>query len=369
MDFRVSREALLRVLTHVSSIVDSRSTIPILSNIYIRCENSQIEIRSTDMDISIREFVSVDSNKNGEATVNSRILTDIIRKTKKNSIVKCKLEGARLIINSDNSVFELNALSADEFPKFIPLDPTNSFVLSIPQLKRIFNKTKFAISSEETRYYLNGIYFHTISNESKTILRCVATDGHRLAKTELDLSNNLNISGIILPRKFILQLDRILGDFEGSVKFICSDTQVSLEADNFIIISKLIDGTFPDYEKVIPVSNDKLLQVETEPFFNAIDRVSTVNQDKAPTVKLQFENNNIKIMATSTDSNKGDEEVAASYTAESLEILFNSKYILDLHEVVEGETMILELLNQSSPVIVKDPKDTASLYILMPMRI
>ena len=369
MDFRVSREALLRVLTHVSSIVDSRSTIPILSNIYIKCENSQIEIRSTDMDISIREFVSADSTKNGEATVNSRILTDIIRKTKKNSIIKCKLEGSRLIINSDNSVFELNALSADEFPKFITLDPSNTFELSIQQVKRLFNKTKFAISAEETRYYLNGIYFHTLANGANTKLLCVATDGHRLAKTELDLSNNVNIPGIILPRKFILQLDRILGDFEGKVKIICSESQVSLEADNFIIISKLIDGTFPDYGKVIPVSNDKLLQVEAEPFFNAIDRVSTVNQDKAPTVKLLFENNNIKIMATSTDSNKGDEEVAASYAAEPLEILFNSKYILDLQDVVEGETMILELLNQSSPVIVKDPKDTTSLYILMPMRI
>ena len=369
MDFRVSREAFLRVLTHVSSIVDSRSTIPILSNIYLKCDNNQIEIRSTDLDISIREFVSADSTKNGEATVSSRILTDIIRKTKKNSIVKCKLEGNRLIINSDNSVFELNALTADEFPKFVPLDPSNAFEINIQQMKRIFNKTKFAISAEETRYYLNGIYFHTISNGTKTTLRCVATDGHRLAKTELDLNSTFTIPGIILPRKFILQLDRILGDFEGKVKMICTDTQVSLEADNFIIISKLIDGTFPDYEKVIPVSNDKLLQVEAEPFFNAVDRVSTVNQDKTPTVKLHFENNNVKIMATSTDSNKGDEEVAANYTADSLEILFNSKYILDLQDVIEGETMILELLNQSSPVIVKDTKDTSSLYILMPMRI
>jgi DNA polymerase-3 subunit beta len=369
MDFRVSREAFLRVLTHVSSIVDSRSTIPILSNIYLKCDNNQIEIRSTDLDISIREFVSADSTKNGEATVSSRILTDIIRKTKKNSIVKCKLEGNRLIINSDNSVFELNALTADEFPKFVPLDPSNAFEITIQQMKRIFNKTKFAISAEETRYYLNGIYFHTISNGTKTTLRCVATDGHRLAKTELDLNSTFTIPGIILPRKFILQLDRILGDFEGKVKMICTDTQVSLEADNFIIISKLIDGTFPDYEKVIPVSNDKLLQVEAEPFFNAVDRVSTVNQDKTPTVKLHFENNNVKIMATSTDSNKGDEEVAANYTADSLEILFNSKYILDLQDVIEGETMILELLNQSSPVIVKDTKDTSSLYILMPMRI
>ena len=369
MDFRVSREAFLRVLTHVSSIVDSRSTIPILSNIYLKCDNNQIEIRSTDLDISIREFVSADSTKNGEATVSSRILTDIIRKTKKNSIVKCKLEGNRLIINSDNSVFELNALTADEFPKFVPLDPSNAFEITIQQMKRIFNKTKFAISAEETRYYLNGIYFHTISNGTKTTLRCVATDGHRLAKTELDLNSTFTIPGIILPRKFILQLDRILGDFEGKVKMICTDTQVSLETDNFIIISKLIDGTFPDYEKVIPVSNDKLLQVEAEPFFNAVDRVSTVNQDKTPTVKLHFENNNVKIMATSTDSNKGDEEVAANYTADSLEILFNSKYILDLQDVIEGETMILELLNQSSPVIVKDTKDTSSLYILMPMRI
>lgn len=369
MDFRVSREAFLRVLTHVSSIVDSRSTIPILSNIYLKCDNNQIEIRSTDLDISIREFVSADSTKNGEATVSSRILTDIIRKTKKNSIVKCKLEGNRLIINSDNSVFELNALTADEFPKFVPLDPSNAFEITIQQMKRIFNKTKFAISAEETRYYLNGIYFHTINNGTKTTLRCVATDGHRLAKTELDLNSTFTIPGIILPRKFILQLDRILGDFEGKVKMICTDTQVSLEADNFIIISKLIDGTFPDYEKVIPVSNDKLLQVEAEPFFNAVDRVSTVNQDKTPTVKLHFENNNVKIMATSTDSNKGDEEVAANYTADSLEILFNSKYILDLQDVIEGETMILELLNQSSPVIVKDTKDTSSLYILMPMRI
>ena len=369
MEFQLSREAFLRVLNNVSSIVDSRSTISILSNIYLKCENNQIEIRSTDMDISIKEFVSADSSKNGEATVNSRILTDIIRKTKKNTIIKVKNEGNRLIINSENSVFELNALSADEFPKFTPLDQANSFELTVEQIKKIFTKTKFAISSEETRYYLNGIYFHTIKNGEKNNLIAVATDGHRLAKTELEINSSVLIEGIILPRKFILQLDKILGDFEGKVKIVCSDTQVSFEADNFIIISKLIDGKFPDYGKVIPVSNDKFLEIETEPFFNAIDRISTVNQDKTPTVKLAFDNNSVKIMASSTESNKGDEEVPANYTSSPLEILFNSKYLLDLRDVLESQNINLELLNQSSPVIVKDPDDTKSIYILMPMRV
>ena len=369
MEFQLSREAFLRVLNQVSSIVDSRSTISILSNIYLKCENNQIEIRSTDMDISIKEFVSADSSKNGEATVNSRILTDIIRKTKKNTIIKVKNEGNRLIINSENSVFELNALSADEFPKFTPLDQANSFELTVEQIKKIFTKTKFAISSEETRYYLNGIYFHTIKNGEKNNLIAVATDGHRLAKTELEINSSVLIEGIILPRKFILQLDKILGDFEGKVKIVCSDTQVSFEADNFIIISKLIDGKFPDYGKVIPVSNDKFLEIETEPFFNAIDRISTVNQDKTPTVKLAFDNNSVKIMASSTESNKGDEEVPANYTSSPLEILFNSKYLLDLRDVLESQNINLELLNQSSPVIVKDPDDTKSIYILMPMRV
>jgi DNA polymerase-3 subunit beta len=321
------------------------------------------------MDISIKEFVSADSSKNGEATVNSRILTDIIRKTKKNTIIKVKNEGNRLIINSENSVFELNALSADEFPKFTPLDQANSFELTVEQIKKIFTKTKFAISSEETRYYLNGIYFHTIKNGEKNNLIAVATDGHRLAKTELEINSSVLIEGIILPRKFILQLDKILGDFEGKVKIVCSDTQVSFEADNFIIISKLIDGKFPDYGKVIPVSNDKFLEIETEPFFNAIDRISTVNQDKTPTVKLAFDNNSVKIMASSTESNKGDEEVPANYTSSPLEILFNSKYLLDLRDVLESQNINLELLNQSSPVIVKDPDDTKSIYILMPMRV
>ena len=369
MEFQLSREAFLRVLNHVSSIVDSRSTISILSNIYLKCENNQIEIRSTDMDISIKEFVSADSSKNGEATVNSRILTDIIRKTKKNTIIKVKNEGNRLTINSENSVFELNARSADEFPKFTPLDQANSFELTVEQIKKIFTKTKFAISSEETRYYLNGIYFHTIKNGEKNNLIAVATDGHRLAKTELEINSSVLIEGIILPRKFILQLDKILGDFEGKVKIVCSDTQVSFEADNFIIISKLIDGKFPDYGKVIPVSNDKFLEIETEPFFNAIDRISTVNQDKTPTVKLAFDNNSVKIMASSTESNKGDEEVPANYTSSPLEILFNSKYLLDLRDVLESQNINLELLNQSSPVIVKDPDDTKSIYILMPMRV
>ena len=369
MDFKLSREAFLKALNHVSSIVDSRSTIPILSNIYIKCEDNQVEIRSTDMDISIREFVSVDSSKNGEATVNSRILTDIIRKTKKNTIIKLKTDGARLIINSENSVFELNALSADEFPKFIQLDQSNSFNLSVDQIKRIFNKTKFAISSEETRYYLNGIYLHTVASDDKNTLKAVSTDGHRLAKTETILNSQSEIKGIILPRKFILQLDKMLNDFEGSIKIACTDTQVSFETENFIIISKLIDGTFPDYEKVIPVSNDKLLEIESELFFNAVDRVSTVNQDKTPTVKLAFDSNSVKIMATSTDSNKGDEEVIANYSSSALEILFNSRYILDLRDVIESTNINLELLNQSSPVIVKDPKDEASIYILMPMRV
>ncbi len=369
MEFTVSREALLRVLTHVSSIVDVRSTIPILSNIYLKCENNQIEIRSTDMDISIKEFTSVDSKKNGEATVSARILTDIIRKAKKNTQVKVKTEGTRLFINSENSEFELNALSADEFPKFIELDQTKSFDLSVGQVKRIFNKTKFAISAEETRYYLNGIYWHTISIENKNFLRAVATDGHRLAKTEIQLDSKIDIEGIILPRKFVLQLDKMLGDFEGNLKITCSETQVSFTADNFIIISKLIDGKFPDYEKVIPVSNDKLLQIETESFFNAVDRVSTVNQDKTPTVKLIFDSNSVKIMATSTDSNKGDEEVIANYSSAPLDILFNSKYLLDLRDIIESDNINIELLNQSSPVIVRDPKDNNSVYILMPMRV
>ncbi|MDB4184164.1 DNA polymerase III subunit beta [Alphaproteobacteria bacterium] len=369
MEFQLSREALLRVLNHVSSIVDSRSTISILSNLYIKCENNQIEIRSTDMDISIKEFVSADSTKNGEATVNARIFTDIIRKTKKNTIIKFKNEGNRLTINSENSVFELNSLSAEEFPKFVPLDKENSFELNVEQIKKIFTKTKFAISSEETRYYLNGVYFHTVKSDEKNILKAVATDGHRLAKTELVISSSIEIEGIILPRKFILQLDKILGDFEGKIKIVCSETQVSFEADNFVIISKLIDGKFPDYEKVIPISNDKFLEVESEPFFNAIDRISTVNQDKTPTVKLAFDNNSIKIMASSTESNKGDEEVPANYTSSPLEILFNSKYLLDLRDVLESQNINLELLNQSSPVIVKDPDDQKSVYILMPMRV
>ncbi|MDC0861841.1 DNA polymerase III subunit beta [Alphaproteobacteria bacterium] len=369
MDFKLSREAFLKVLNHVSSIVDTRSTIPILSNIYIKCENNKIEIRSTDMDISIKEFVSVDSTKNGEATVNSRILTDIIKKTKKNSIVKLKTDDSRLIINSDNSVFELNALSADDFPKFTPLDQSISFNLSVEEIKRIFNKTKFAISSEETRYYLNGIYLHTVISGDKNILKAVATDGHRLAKTETIIKSQSSIPGIILPRKFILQLDKILGDFEGDIKIVCTDTQVSFETENFIIISKLIDGTFPDYEKVIPLINDKLLEIESELFFNAVDRVSTVNQDKTPTVKLAFDSNSVKIMATSTDSNKGDEEVLANYSSSALEILFNSRYILDLRDIIESPNLKLELLNQSSPVIVKDLKDESSIYILMPMRV
>ncbi len=369
MDFKLSREAFLKVLNHVSSIVDTRSTIPILSNIFIKCENNIIEIRSTDMDISIREFVSVDSSKNGEATVNSRILTDIIRKTKKNSIIKLKTEGSRLIIHSENSVFELNALSADDFPNFTLLDQSNSFNLSVEEIKRIFNKTKFAISSEETRYYLNGIYLHTIALDDQNILKAVATDGHRLAKTETLLKSKSIISGIILPRKFILQLDKILGDFEGDIKIVCTDTQVSFETETFIIISKLIDGKFPDYEKVIPLTNDKLLEIESELFFNAVDRVSTVNQDKTPTVKLAFDSNSVKIMATSTDSNKGDEEVIASYSSSPLEILFNSKYVLDLRDIIESPNIKLELLNQSSPVIVKDPEDKSSIYILMPMRV
>ena len=248
-------------------------------------------------------------------------------------------------------------------------DKENSFELSVEQIKKIFTKTKFAISSEETRYYLNGVYFHTVKSDEKNILKAVATDGHRLAKTELVIASSIEIEGIILPRKFILQLDKILGDFEGKIKIVCSETQVSFEADNFVIISKLIDGKFPDYEKVIPISNDKFLEVESEPFFNAIDRISTVNQDKTPTVKLAFDNNSIKIMASSTESNKGDEEVPANYTSSPLEILFNSKYLLDLRDVLESQNINLELLNQSSPVIVKDPDDQKSVYILMPMRV
>ena len=368
MKISVERDILLKSLNHIQSVVERRNTIPILSNVKIIANNEGISLTATDLDLEIIESLDkANTIEDGEITTSAHTLYDIVRKLPEGSSLDiANKDNDKLELSCGQSNFELSTLPVEDFPEMSAGEMPCNFIIDSEELANMIDKSKFAISTEETRYYLNGIFFHAINNS----LRSVATDGHRLACIQSNLPEGADdIPSIIIPKKTIGEVRKLIEDIEGNINLFISETKIRFEVTNISLTSKLIDGTFPDYEKVIPVSNDKLLQVEAEPFFNAIDRVSTVNQDKTPTVKLQFENNSIKIMATSTDSNKGDEEVAASYAAEALEILFNSKYILDLQDVIEGETMILELLNQSSPVIVKDPKDTTSLYILMPMRI
>ncbi|MEZ5691301.1 MAG: DNA polymerase III subunit beta [Rickettsiales bacterium] len=372
MKFVIERADLLKSLSHVQSVVEKRGTIAVLSNVKIDAKGSDISLTATDMDIAVVEKVAAQINAEGSTTVPAHTLYDIVRKLPEGTQIEMSssADGGKISINAGQSRFSLACLPVDDFPVMAEGDLKHNFTLKSTECLALIEKPSFAISTEETRYYLNGIYFHVAGDGDDKTLRSVATDGHRLARVEIALPAGADgIPSIIVPRKAIYELKKILETGEGDVAISLSESKIRFVYGDAVLVSKLIDGNFPDYERVIPSANDKLMEVNCKIFREAVDRVSVISSEKSRAIKLKLENGNLTLSAGGGDQCEASEEIEVTYSSGPLEIGFNSRYMLEMMGEIEGDTVQFLLNDSGSPALVRDTADVTSLYVIMPMRV
>lgn len=370
MRVTIERSAFLRALNHVQSVVERRNTIPILSNVLLQATGGELKLTATDLDIEIVESVPAMVASPGSATVPAHMLYDIVRKLPDGAQLDLDqgADAARVNVFAGRSRFSLQALPPEDFPDIATGEFPNSFTISAADLRGLIEKTRFAISTEETRYYLNGIYFHEVA--AGNLLRAVATDGHRLAQAQIARPDGAKgMPGVIVPRKTVLEVVKLLEGADGDVEVSLSASKIRFAAGDLVLTSKLIDGTFPDYERVIPRHNDKILEIDARTFAAAVDRVSTISMEKGRAVKLHMSGGKLVLSVNNPDSGSAEEELACSYEADPIDIGFNSRYLLDVAGQVKSDGIVFHLADAGSPTIIKDPGDERALYVLMPMRV
>lgn len=368
----IERSELLRALGHVTSVVERRTTIPILSNVMLRAADNGLQLKATDLEREVVETAPAEVTQPGATTVPAHMLHDIVRKLPDGTEVEIvrDAERERLTIRAGQSRFALQTLAADDFPDLAAGEMTHNFDIRAKDLKTLIEKTRFAISTEETRYYLNGIYLHPAQRGNDQTLRAVATDGHRLAQFDLERPKGCEgMPGIIVPRKTVHELHRLIEDSEAMISVGVSAAKVRFEIGPITLVSKLIDGSFPDYQRVIPQSNDKSLKVSNAQFMAAVDRVSTIASERGRAVKLSIAPDKLVLSVNNPDGGSATEELPVEYAANSFEIGFNARYLLDISGQLESDTLQFMLADAGSPTMVKDGGDDSSLYVLMPMRV
>jgi len=359
MKFTLERAALLKSLGHVQSVVERRNTIPILANVLIRATGHDVSFAATDMEIEINETLSGQVFKTGAVTAPAHTLYEIVRKLPEGAQVEISASNAnQLTLSSGRSHFKLGCLPVDDFPKMPEGDLKQKFTLSSSDLRQLIDRTRFAISTEETRYYLNGIYLHTAKQKNVEVLRAVATDGHRLARVEMAAPEGAKgIPGIIVPRKTVTEVRKLIEESPADIEIALSEAKVRFTFDGVVITSKLIDGTFPDYERVIPTANDKIMEVSAREFAAAADRVATISSEKSRAVKMSLTPGHLVLSATSPEAGSATEEIEVKYDGALLDVGFNARYLLDIMQQMEGEGARFTLA------------DASALYVLMPMRV
>jgi DNA polymerase III subunit beta len=367
MKLTIDRISLLRPLGHVQSVVERRNTIPILANVVLRAEGGELSLTATDMDMDIATEVGCSVMTSGTTTMSAHLLYDIARKLPDGAEVEIAVNGGHAMVSAGRSSFRLPTLPVEDFPAISSNELPVNFSLTAADMRDLIDATRFAISTEETRYYLNGIYIHKAESGE---LCAVATDGHRLAMTRQALpSGAAQMPSIILPRKAVSELRKLLDDFDGDVLVGLSETRAEFRFGVVRLTSKLIDGTFPDYTRVIPVGNDRIMQVDVSAFSAAVDRVSTVASEKSRAVKMGLKSGVLTLSASNTDASSATEELEVSYDGPEMEIGFNARYLLDIAGQVNSDLVEFVLADQGSPSLVRAPGDEASLFVLMPMRV
>jgi DNA polymerase-3 subunit beta len=372
MKVTLERAALLKSLGHVHRVVERRNTIPILANVLLQAANGRLQLRATDLDLEVTESLAADVGQAGATTLPAHVLYDIVRKLPDGAQVSLEMigEAGALLLRSGRSRFNLQSLPESDFPDLNAGDLSHRFALAAGDLKKLIDKTQFAISTEETRYYLNGIYIHTTEVDGHVMLRAVATDGHRLARVEIPApSGSAGMPGVIVPRKAVAEVQKLVEDVNAEVVVELSTTKIRFTFGDVVLTSKLIDGTFPDYARVIPTNNDKRLIIDCAPFAAAVDRVSTISSERGRAVKLSLTDGRLTLSVTNPDSGSAMEELEVDYDSGVLEIGFNARYLLDITSQLDSDTALFRLADAGSPTLIQDRDGAAALYVLMPMRV
>jgi DNA polymerase-3 subunit beta len=372
MKLTIDRADLMRALSHVQSVVERRNTIPILSNVRLDAKDGMLSLSATDMDLEMNESVSAGVTTEGSTTTPAHTFHDIVRKLPDDSQVELTLEpgGSMMTVMSGRSKFKLSCLPVSDFPELGQGDMNVSLAIPAKELRELFDRTRFAMSNDETRHYLNGIYFHAAESNNVNVLRAVATDGHRLAQFEMPLPDGASdMTGVIIPRKAVLEIRKLIEEAADAITIKLSENKVRFEFDHVVMTSKLIDGTFPDYQKVIPQGNDKIVEVNPKLFTSAIDRVSTISTEKTRAVKLAIDGTTMTLSAQSADSGSATEDIEVSNDNTTLEIGFNSKYLLDITAQIDSDNCRMVLADAGGPTILQDAADGSALYVLMPLRV
>ena len=372
MKLSIERNTLLKAVSHAQSVVERRNTIPILANVLIEAEDDKVQFRATDLDVEIVDRVQAKVDRTGSTTVSAVLLHEIARKLPDGALIELAADTAsnRLTVAAGRSNFSLATLPKEDFPIMASSEYAANFSAKSGDLRRLFDKSRFAISTEETRYYLNGVYMHSATFENSKVLRCVATDGHRLARVDTGLPEGAEeLPGVIIPRKTVSEIRKFLDDDEVQIAVSISETKVRFATPDITLTSKVIEGTFPDYTRVIPASNEKKLEVDADEFAKAVDRVSTVSSERSRAVKLNLEDDQLTLIVNSPDSGAAEEQVAVAYSDERLEIGFNAKYLLEISGQIDKENAIFMFNSSGDPVLIREGNDLSAVYVVMPMRV
>ena len=369
MKFSVNQQDLQQALNYCQGVIEKRSTLPILSNVLIDVQKSKLTITATDLDlIFIHQIKNVEVSEEGKITTISSLLYDIVRKFTPGMKINVNLNNSdKLHLESEKSYFNLNCLSASEFPLTDENFTGNEFRIKSKDLLKLLNKCKFSISNDETRHYLSGIYLHQNEVEDKIYLTAVATDSHRMSISKIRLDNKIDFEPIILPKKTIFQLCSLLDNYDGEVKISNIKSKIKFDLSDSILISKLIDGKFPNYIQVIPKNNQKKLEIGLKSFLNSVDRVASVSLDKKDGVKFDLSKDTLNLSVNNTNSGDGKETLSVKFDSD-LEISFNSRYLIDVASQIDGEMVELYFNDTGSPVLIKDPGDFNSIFVVMPMK-
>ena len=371
MQFVVKRDILLKSLNFVQGVVEKKNTLPILSNVLLQLKDNKLSIVATDLDIVFyNEISDVKIINEGSTTTSAAILYDILRKISSNSELNFDLKSEnKLSLKSDSADFNLLCLPTDNFPSFADEFEGQEIAIDKNRFLKLLNKTRISISNDDTRHYLNGVFLHLTEAHGRNFLTGVATDSHRLSSSSLEIENTNDFSSLILPRKTVFQLCSLLSETSDSLTMQSSENKIKFTLGKIRLISKVIDGKFPDYKKVVPATNDKILNVPSKEFINSIERVASVSLDRKEGVKLMIDKDNIQLSVNSANSGEGNEKIKADYNSEGLNISFNSKYLIDIASEIENKNLKMNLKDSTSPVLIEDASDKNCYYVIMPMKI
>jgi DNA polymerase-3 subunit beta len=372
MKISIERAALLKAVGQAQSVVERRNTIPILANVLIEAEGGSVRFRATDLDIEVVDTAPAMVDRAGATTVSAVTLHEIVRKLPDGALVMLADDGAagRLTVEAGRSTFSLATLPKVDFPVMASSEYDSNFSVAAPVLRRLFDKSKFAISTEETRYYLNGVYLHVAESEGAKVLRCVATDGHRLARIDAPLPEGAEgMPGVIVPRKTVGELRKLLDSDDAQIGVSVSETKIRFATPEITLTSKVIDGTFPDYTRVIPVGNTRVMEVDAAEFAAAVDRVATVSSERSRAVKLSIDQDRLILSVNAPDTGAAEEELGVAYQDDKLEIGFNAKYLREIAGQVDRENAVCKFNSAGDPTLMQEGSDSTAVYVVMPMRV